>query len=371
MIDKGAVGRRIAILRQGLGYSQAVFAEKLHVSAQAVSKWETGLALPDIEVLLNLSWVCKVSLHALLEGEDFVYPIPGLDRGMQRVSPLLVCPQCRKALATRIPGPGEICFSCGCGCIYDVADGVLHFGAREVTGELWSLWLRNYQHYLQEQRHPGNPRYWQGDPHYREVMWQHIKRLRPRTILVMACGTGSGIKYIIERINWPVTVIMADLSHRILKWNRVFFAEEWNNPYVDMVYMACDCAALPLADGCVDIVFSNGGFESMGTKMMPGVTEAHRVLAPGAHAVYNISLIENHANPDTQKWIHLAQLSTSGNLNDSAQWLAKCRLVGFEKTELTKIYDELPAPQDEIFPFENEVLQWMAEFIAVSQKYNA
>ena len=45
MIDKTLAGSRIAMLRKELGYSQAVFAEKLGVSAQAVSKWETGLAL--------------------------------------------------------------------------------------------------------------------------------------------------------------------------------------------------------------------------------------------------------------------------------------------------------------------------------------
>ena len=50
MIDKNAAGKRIAEIRRELGYSQAVFAERLGVSTQAVSKWETGLALPDIGV---------------------------------------------------------------------------------------------------------------------------------------------------------------------------------------------------------------------------------------------------------------------------------------------------------------------------------
>lgn len=72
MLDKAAIGGRIAAIRKEGGYSQASFAEKLHVTAQAVSKWETGLALPDIEVLLNISWISKVSLHAILEGDDFL-----------------------------------------------------------------------------------------------------------------------------------------------------------------------------------------------------------------------------------------------------------------------------------------------------------
>lgn len=42
MIDKNAAGHRIALLRKELGYSQSQFAQKLNVSAQAVSKWENG-----------------------------------------------------------------------------------------------------------------------------------------------------------------------------------------------------------------------------------------------------------------------------------------------------------------------------------------
>ena len=37
MIDKNAAGHRIALLRKELGYSQSQFAQKLNVSAQAVS----------------------------------------------------------------------------------------------------------------------------------------------------------------------------------------------------------------------------------------------------------------------------------------------------------------------------------------------
>jgi ubiquinone/menaquinone biosynthesis C-methylase UbiE len=236
------------------------------------------------------------------------------------------------------------------------------------------LWLRNYEHYLEEQSHPENQRYWQGSPHYREVMWQHIKKLRPRIIVDMACGTGSGIKYMIERIDWPVTVIMTDLSHRILKWNRVFFSDEWKNPYVDMVYMACDCTALPLADNCVDVVFSNGGFESMQVKMMAGFEEGYRVLKNSAHAVYNISTVEDHQSDNTKKWIELyTNLDPSyhpekDKMYDISQWLDKCKNIGYHKNEATLIYEELPAPADGVFPFENEVLQWMAEYVVVSQK---
>ena len=93
MIDKIETGKRIAVLRRELGYSQAAFAEKLNVSAQAVSKWETGLALPDIETLLDISWITKLSVNALLGAEDFI-PASGVtDRGLWYAGKFLQCPE--------------------------------------------------------------------------------------------------------------------------------------------------------------------------------------------------------------------------------------------------------------------------------------
>lgn len=375
MIDKHAAGQRIAVLRRGLGYSQAEFAEKLNVSAQAVSKWETGLSLPDIEVLLNISWMAKTSINEILDAETFPAQ-PGLDCGLARISRDLVCPACGKTLDLRVPVRKENArFVCKSGHSYDVVDGVLDFGAREIAGELWSLFLKNYEQYLAEQRHPGNPRYWQGTPNFRERMWQALKRLQPRTILDVACGTGSGIKYMIERINWPVTILLTDLSHRILKWDRRFFTDEWKNPYVNLACLACDGAKLPLADESIDLVFSNGGFESMQTKMQEGFREAYRVLKPGAHALYNINVVEDWNGENTRKWVRLLQ-AVDGfdyflgqeNLKDMRAWLTFCEQSGFRKNDAEMVYGELPAPDGDVFPFKNEVLQWMAEYVVLSTK---
>ena len=39
-----------------------------------------------------------------------------------------------------------------------------------------------------------------------------------------------------------------------------------------------------------------------------------------------------------------------------------------EENTHTKIYGELPAPHTDRFPFENEMAQWMAEYVFVSVK---
>lgn len=53
-MDIGKIGKRISRLRKENGWTQRKLAEQLNVSPQAVSKWECGEAVPDIDILLKL-----------------------------------------------------------------------------------------------------------------------------------------------------------------------------------------------------------------------------------------------------------------------------------------------------------------------------
>ena len=53
-------------LRTRKGYSQDELAEKIHVTRQAVSRWETGETLPNTETLKLLSQLFDVSINTLL-----------------------------------------------------------------------------------------------------------------------------------------------------------------------------------------------------------------------------------------------------------------------------------------------------------------
>ena len=53
-------------LREKSGMSQDELAEKLFVTRQAVSRWETGKTTPDIETLKKLSKLFDVSINTLL-----------------------------------------------------------------------------------------------------------------------------------------------------------------------------------------------------------------------------------------------------------------------------------------------------------------
>ena len=53
-------------LRTKKGLSQDALGEKLHVTRQAVSRWETGETLPNTETLKALSKLYDVSINTLL-----------------------------------------------------------------------------------------------------------------------------------------------------------------------------------------------------------------------------------------------------------------------------------------------------------------
>ena len=56
-------------LRKEKGLSQEELAEKLNVSRQTISKWETGETLPDIENLKNLALILEFSIDNMLDIE--------------------------------------------------------------------------------------------------------------------------------------------------------------------------------------------------------------------------------------------------------------------------------------------------------------
>ena len=59
---------QLSALRRAKGISQETLAEQLNVSRQAVSKWETGTAKPELDNILALCRILEVSPNELLGG---------------------------------------------------------------------------------------------------------------------------------------------------------------------------------------------------------------------------------------------------------------------------------------------------------------
>lgn len=66
------IGKRIHQIRQKKNITQEQFAKDLAISRQAVSKWESNKAIPDIENLMYISNLYDVSLDELIKGDDKV-----------------------------------------------------------------------------------------------------------------------------------------------------------------------------------------------------------------------------------------------------------------------------------------------------------
>lgn len=68
-MDQVKIGRFIAERRKNVGLTQMQLAEKLNITDRAVSKWETGKAMPDTSLMLELCDELKISVNDLLSGE--------------------------------------------------------------------------------------------------------------------------------------------------------------------------------------------------------------------------------------------------------------------------------------------------------------
>lgn len=66
IIMKESFGQRFQNLRKEKGLTQEDIAEKVNISAQAVSKWENDISFPDVAILLELAEMLGVSVDFLL-----------------------------------------------------------------------------------------------------------------------------------------------------------------------------------------------------------------------------------------------------------------------------------------------------------------
>lgn len=65
-IDKKQFGAFVAQLRKEKGYTQKELAQRLYLSDKAVSKWETGVSIPDTALLMPLAELLGVTVTELL-----------------------------------------------------------------------------------------------------------------------------------------------------------------------------------------------------------------------------------------------------------------------------------------------------------------
>ena len=100
-------GATVKRLREEKGLTQAQLADKIGVSAKAVSKWETAKGLPDITLIEPLSQALGVSVLELMSGDTVINQ--NVSSNILR-SKFYVCPVCGNVIRTT----GDAVISC-CG----------------------------------------------------------------------------------------------------------------------------------------------------------------------------------------------------------------------------------------------------------------
>ncbi|WP_195922142.1 helix-turn-helix domain-containing protein [Lactobacillus crispatus] len=94
------LGQKIAALRKKNNFSQETLAEKMNISRQAVSKWESEQSIPDIEKIVALSELFGVTTDYLLKSGEPSFELKTEDINKAEILPSLADQEIQKYLAT-------------------------------------------------------------------------------------------------------------------------------------------------------------------------------------------------------------------------------------------------------------------------------
>ena len=83
------LSEKITALRTGRKLSQGDVAERLDVSRQSVSKWETGQSVPELDKIVRLADLFGVSVDELVRDGDAPQPQPEAEQQVVYVKPRL------------------------------------------------------------------------------------------------------------------------------------------------------------------------------------------------------------------------------------------------------------------------------------------
>ena len=95
-MDAEKTGRLIAQMRKEQNITQRELAQRLHLSPQAVSKWERGLSFPDVALLEALGEELNLTVSELLAGERNAPPQEELVRDSLRTAAAQWGPKVRR-----------------------------------------------------------------------------------------------------------------------------------------------------------------------------------------------------------------------------------------------------------------------------------
>jgi len=245
MVNKVHFGKRLSLSRRKAGLSQTELAEKLGVTSQAVSKWECGNAIPDVDLLLELSHLYKVTINEMLEDVDLIRELTGRETGHTGIA-YFVSEQERN-----------------CNIAW----------ANEIRDDKWIK--RNWE-------------YSRADNAYMDNIGKEIASC-DGVILEIGAGPGGGYMPYILKKNPDATIIISDLSPTVVTEWKSFLDKTLDSP--NIYYAAFDFCNMPFKDNCIDIISDGGGIGNCEGEKSKALKEAYRVLKPGGKLITSTGFV--------------------------------------------------------------------------------
>ena len=245
MVNKRHFGKRIAALRRKKGLSQTELAEKLGVTSQAVSKWECGNAVPDIDLLLDMSHLYNVTINEMLEDIDLLRKLTDQETGNSGIA-YFVSEQER--------------------------DDNISW-AEEIRNGKWIK--RNWERSRIE-----NP--------YMDSVGKQIASCEG-VILEIGAGPGGGYMPYVLKDNPDAAIIISDLSPTVVKEWKSFLDKTLDSP--NLYYAVFDFCNMPFRDNSSDVISDGGGIGNCEGVKAKALKEAYRVLKPGGRLITSTGFV--------------------------------------------------------------------------------
>ncbi len=233
MINQIHFGKRIALFRRKMNLSQSELSERLGVTPQAVSKWECGAALPNIEILLELSHLYGTNINELLEDRNLILELTDKDTSK---------------------------------------NGISYFTYEENGDDIWS------KNIVKNNWVPHN---WTNTISRNDFLDNVGKTIAEHggIILEIGAGPGGGFMPYVLKSDPDATIIISDISSTAIK--------EWKNlldkkiDFPNLYYATFDFCNMPFKDNSIDVVSDAGGIGNAIGDKAKALKEAYRVLKPG------------------------------------------------------------------------------------------
>lgn len=128
------MGERLLAYRKSLGLTQEQLAEKVFVTRQAVSKWERGESVPDLELLVALAELYGVTLDELVLGKR------GGEAVGEETTAAVDTEAFRKSRRKRLLVRMATVFLFSVG-VWGLLCGIVHSACMSVLPNIWIVWF--------------------------------------------------------------------------------------------------------------------------------------------------------------------------------------------------------------------------------------